>query len=218
MTTEENYFDTQKEEFQRMENTTRQRMEDSSFHCSEQWHLADLSPICSLIYPLAYRLSRSNANSTQGSPGTLHCSAERLAIYFGRDPSTIRRGLNELVRLGFLIKVGARKFKPNVYRVRTHAEWANDNPGKCAVKLFFPYSEEGDPLGRQLWNICGGLIEFKTYQVAYIRTLGLNEEAILKSFTSYWENHDQSKSAKQLTVDFIVKLKKAAFDEQARAA
>lgn len=218
MTTGENYSDTHKEQFRKMENATRQRMEDSSFHCSEQWHLADLSPICSLIYSLAYKLSRSKAKARIGLPSTLYCSAVSLAIYFGRDPSTIRRGLKELVELGFLIKVDARKFKPNVYRVLSHEEWANENPGKCAVKLSLPYTDEGDPLGQDLRSISGGRAEFKAYQVAYIRTLGLPDEVILKNFADYWENHDKDKSAKQVTIDFIVKLKRAAFDEHARAA
>lgn len=198
----------------------RQPMEDSSFHCCEQWHLAGLLPICSLIYPLAYRISQSKGKQERGGPkGTLHCSAESLATYFGRKACTVQRGLKKLRQLGFLELLDARKFKPNVYRVLSHKEWAEIHPGMCATRLSFPYSEECDLLGQSLWNVSGGRVEFLPYLVNNIRKLDLPEETVLRNYADYWENIGKEKPATKVPIDFYIQLKKSTGQgEQKRAA
>lgn len=198
----------------------RQPMEDSPFYCCEQWHLANLKPICSLIYQLAFRISRSKGKQERGGPkGTLHCSAERLAMYFGRNSCTVQRGLKQLQQLGFLELLDARKFKPNVYRVLSHEEWAEIHPGMCATRLSFPYSAECDLLGQSLWNVSGGRVEFLPYLVNNVRKLGLPEETILRAYADYWENIGKDKPTKMVPSDFYIQLKKSTVQgEQERAA
>lgn len=205
--------------FPKTKDAFRQPIEDSPFHCCEQWHLAGLLPICSLIYPLAYRISQSKGKQERGGPkGTLHCSAESLAAYFGRKACTVQRGLKKLRQLGFLELLDARKFKPNVYRVLSHKEWALEHPGMCATRLSFPYSAECDLLGQALWNVSGGRVEFQPHSVNNIRKLDLPEETVLKTFEEYWKNIGKEKPAKMVPIDFYIQLKKTTGQDEQKCA
>jgi hypothetical protein len=219
MTIQDNAAFPKKENFQIPEDSVRQRMEDSPFFCSEYFHLAELSPVCALIYGLAYRISKSSRMRDRGGPkGTLHCSAESLAIYFDRHVATVRSSLKELVKLGFFELLNAGKFRPNVYRVLSHDEWAEKHPGRCATKLTFPYSAESDELGQALWNISGGLVTFKAFQVRNLRRLGLAPERVIELFAEYWEKTGVNLPAMQVPIDFQIRLKQAAHREHLRAA
>jgi AraC-like DNA-binding protein len=188
-----------------MDNTFQSTLENEFFHCSSEWHLARLSPVCALIYPHAFRVGGGVENEL--SERRFFASAEALATYFGYSPSQVRRGLNELEELGFLQLVGAKKFKPNHYRVLSHAEWAQKHLGKCTSQVQSPWTGEGDPLGRSLWRASGGLVKFKEFQTANLRKLGVAEEIIVKEFSNYWERIGQRMSPVNVPRGFYMHMK-----------
>ena len=151
------------------------------FYCSEYFHLAELTPVCSLIYGLAYKLTHSGKNP-------FHVAAEHLGSYLNCSATTIRRGFQELENLGFLELKRSGRFRVNVYGVLSHIEWASLYPGRCCVKGTFPYSQEGDPLGQELWNITGGEVRFQKFQIDNLRKLEPSEERLIRLFDEFWES------------------------------
>lgn len=158
-----------------------------AFECSEQFHLAAMSPVCALIYGLAYRL-------TKGGDLPFFPSASNIAQYVNRSPHQVRRGLKELEKRGFLELEEARKFQPNRYRVISHRVWAGLNPGRCCTKLEYHYSEGADPLGQRLWASSGGRIHFQAFQISNLRTLAATDEEIAEEFEKFWSEHGENLS------------------------
>jgi hypothetical protein len=151
-----------------------------AFECSEYFHLAELSPICSLVYGLAYKL-------TKGGENLFFASADSIAGYLGRSPSQVRRGLKQLEAYGLLNLESAKTFRTNSYRVLSHKDWAAQHPGRCCKKIEFPYTDEGDLLGKQLWQITGGRVKFQQFQVTNLRKLGFSDEEIIAEFADLWK-------------------------------
>lgn len=156
-----------------------------AFQCSEYFHLAELSPICSLIYGLAYKLTKSGKTK-------LFASAESIGEYIDRSPDTVRRGFRELEGLGFLKLERSCKFRPNEYRVLSHKDWITTHPRQCCEKLIYSYTDEGDPLGRELYSITSGRIRFHKFQIDSYRKLGLPEDRIIEVFREFWESTGQT--------------------------
>jgi hypothetical protein len=171
-----------------------------SFECSEQFHLAELSPVCALIYGLAYRL-------TKGGEMPFFPSAGNIAQYINRSPHQVRRGLKELEQYGFLLLEESGRFRPNRYQVVSHKEWATLNQGRCCRKIEFPFSEDGDPLGQKLWAVSGGQVKFQSFQIQNLRTLEATDEEIIEEFQKFWDDRGQNLSPSKVSPFFYMLVK-----------
>lgn len=106
-----------------------------------------------------------------------------MAAYFRVSRWTIARAIDQLVNMGFFEPINKECFHPSVYRVLGHCEWAEKHPGLCIVKETLPWSgEEGDRLGRDLWNVSGGKVKYKEFQLKALRNTGLSDDEILRAF------------------------------------
>lgn len=152
--------------------------DDSPFHCSAEWHLQQMTSRLALaVYCLARKLSRKS--------GVFSASAENVAMYFGVHRNTAQRTLEELANSGFFGLSQIERFKPNVYHVVDHKEWAKKHPGRCVKKSSFPWDGEGDPLGTQLHAISGQRVKFLPNQAAALRKYGLSDDQIEAEFRTF---------------------------------
>jgi hypothetical protein len=190
------------------EETRKRRMEDSPFHCFEQWHLANLKPACALVYPLLYKIAKPVRVGAGDERRLFYASVENLALYFGKNRSTIDRAIKDLIKHSFLEKIKQVKFQPTQYRVVSHEEWASRHPGQCAEMLQFPYSGEIDTLGQTLFTISGGTVKFNRFQVNNIRKLGIRDEDAYTEFATYMDGPGQSEPVRRIPKDFYIKMKK----------
>jgi len=166
-------------------------MNETKFYCCAEWHLARLTPICSLVYPLALRLSKTHG-------GIYTYSAKSVAEFLGYDEWTVRElGYKRLAELGFFVLLERGKFEANVYHVLSHKEWAVAHPNQCAVKATFPWTEEGEKLGQDLYVASGSRVKFKDHQVKFLKSLGLSEERILSEFETFWAEQSGKSPANQ---------------------
>jgi hypothetical protein len=156
---------------------------DSPFHCSAEWHLrqmkAELAP---LLYSWARRLSAKS--------GVFSASAENVAKYFGVHHNSVLRAIKELVETGFFQLERREKFKPNTYIVVDHKSWAAHHPNRCVTEVSFPWTGEGDPLGRELYAISGGRVKFWPNQMEAYRKLDLPDEEIAWQFRNFMARYD----------------------------
>ncbi len=183
-------------------------LENDSFHCSWEWHLARLSSVCSLIYPFAFRLS--GGNETELLHRRFFASADSLAAYFGYSACQVRRGLKELEVVGFFQLIARNKFKPTQFRVLSHNDWASKHKGKCTMKVEFPWAGEGDPLGQSLWRMSGGLVKFGDFQVRNLRNLEVDENKIVDEFSTFWEQTGKRMKAGNVPASFYMAMKSAS--------
>ena len=168
----------------------------TNFHCCPEWHLAKLkSPTGALIYPFAHRLSRRSHKFS--------CSSETVGEFFGRDRKTVLRAFGELCKVGFFELIEKGRFDVNVYRVLSHTEWAAKNPGKCAQKVQYPWTGEGDKLGQRLYAASGTRVKFRSYQVAAFRNTGLDEETIVSLFETFRSGIGQDLKPKNVGYRFL---------------
>lgn len=154
--------------------------DEYSYHCSPEWHLAQLrhTPLAGLLYSFALRISKKS--------GRFHGSVLGIAEYFGVGRWKVQRALAALVDLGFFVRDLQERFTPTVYRVIAHKDWAAQHPGGCAVKAEFPWStEEGDQLGKRLWNASGGKLKYKMFQLKTLRKTGLTDDQIVRAFEGF---------------------------------
>jgi hypothetical protein len=183
----------------------------SSYHCCAEWHLAILSPSCRLVYPFAFRISKTS--------GRFSCSATNVARFFRCDERTIRRAYKELEKLGFFVLIERGLFEPHVYKVLSHKEWSQEHPSECTQKEVFPWTGEGDKLGQALWAASGCKMRFKDYQMIFIRSLGVPEDQILAEFTEFWSTHTHYPKFKRhrrlLAGHFVMHLKDKLTDRAA---
>jgi hypothetical protein len=152
----------------------------SRYHCSPEWHLAQLrnTPFAGLLYSFALRISKQTH--------LFHGSVLGIAEYFGVSRWKVQRAIASLVQLEFFVPVAREVFAPSTYRVISHNEWAADHPGQCAVKETLPWSaEEGDELGVRLWNASGGKVKYQAYQLTALRKTGLTDDEIVKEFETF---------------------------------
>jgi AraC-like DNA-binding protein len=190
---------------QQMDNGPQTTPENEYFHCSWEWHIARLSPVCALIYPLAFKVSGGMGRKL--SDRRFFSSAKALASYFGYSESHIRRGLRELEEVGFFQLIAKKKFKPTHYRVLSHDDWASKHKGKCTTKVEYPWTGEGDSLGQSLWKISGGQVKFAGFQVKNLRNLGVDENKIVEEFSGYWEQTGQRMSPLNVPCGFYMNVK-----------
>ena len=126
------------------------------FSCCAERHLVNSGLALLAIYSKLFALSSGQIGNHEyfGTLGT-------LAEFFGKPYNSIWRAKEVLVKLGFLECLPettngqgvAFFFRTKRYRVISHNEWAERNPGKCYQALEMPWDEHGDPLARRL--LCG---------------------------------------------------------------
>ena len=172
---------------------------DAPYHCCEEWHLARLTPVCVPLYFFARRISYQSK--------IFVCSAVNLAGFLGYNERTIRRGLHQLDEIGFFELEEQHMFCPTKYRVFDHQEWAEQHPGRCAIKVEYPWAGEGDRLGQRLWVESGSRIKFAEFQVCNIRKLGLGEGEVLQEFKTYMEGAGRFKKPKNVPGGFYLYLR-----------
>jgi hypothetical protein len=164
---------------------------ETKFYCCSEWHLARLSPICSLVYPLALRLSKTHG-------GMYTYSAKSVAEFLGYDEWTVRElAYKKLAKLGFFILVEKGLFEANAYQVLTHKEWAVAHPNQCAIKTEYVWTGEGDKLGQDLYVVSGAQVKFKEHQIKFLRSLGLPEDKIRSEFAMFWTEQSSKSHANQ---------------------
>lgn len=152
----------------------------AEYFCTIEWHLAQLGPCARIIYPFAFRISKTSKK--------FFCSAVRMATHFGYEERQIRRALEQLKGAGFFVLKSERPFESSVYRVLSHKEWAKQHPDKCAEKIAFPWSTEGgDELGRRLYAVSGGQVKLLAHQVRWLRNTNLPEDTIVAEFDRFSE-------------------------------
>ena len=166
-------------------------VELSSFYCCAERHLARLSGVCGLIYPFALRISKKS--------GKFSCSAASVAEFFGVNLRTAQRGYQQLKKLGFfvLVESGKQSFEPSIYRVLSHTEWAERNPGRCTEKIAYPWTKDGDAMGKALWAASGCQVQFSAFQVNAFRNTGLSESEIVSLFESWYPLHKAEQKGKK---------------------
>lgn len=167
--------------------------QDSPYHCSAEWHLAALRPICALIHGFALHIGWESR--------TFSCSAVNMAEYLQRNESTIRAGYKELEDLGFFEKKIQGRFNSSVYRVLNHEEWAKKNPGRCVQKLDFGWKD--DPLGQRLYIASGMRVKWREQQINALRNVGSTDERIVEEFERYYELEGQRKKPSNVPIGFI---------------
>lgn len=164
--------------------------EYSNYHCSPEWHLAQLArtPFAALLYPFAHRISKDT--------GSFHGSVVGIAAYFDVSRWKVQRAIKALLDLGFFVLISQEPFMPSVYGVLSHKEWAAARPGGCVVKETFRWSgESGDPLGVQLWNVSGGRVKYQPYKLAALRKTGLTDDQIVGKFGQFIANENARRKA-----------------------
>jgi hypothetical protein len=155
---------------------------EASFYCSVEWHLYRMK---SEFAPVLYSWARKITYKT----GVLSASAERIAQYFSVERKTVLRALDELSLAGFLELTQIERFKPNVYKIVGHTEWAKRHPRRCVKKISFPWDGEGDLLGQQLFAISGQRVKFLPNQVAGLRALGFSGEKIIEAWRLFLDDN-----------------------------
>lgn len=182
--------------------------ENEFFHCSWEWHIARLSPVCALIYPLAFRVGGGISTALENR--RFFASASSLAEYFAYSECQVRRALKELEAAGFFQLIARKKFRPTHYRVFGHEDWASMHKGKCTTRVQYPWTGEGDPLGQELWKRSCGQVKFMPFQIEGLRNLGVDEDKILEEFSVYWEQTGERMNPKNVPASFHMFIKNAS--------
>jgi len=153
---------------------------ESQFHCSAEWHLRQMkSRFAPLLYSWARRLSKKSR--------VFSASAENVSAYFYVDRKTVLSALDELAVSGFFEITHSERFKPSLYLVVDHRDWAKRHPDRCLERVSFPWEGEGDSLGRQLYAISGGRVKFWPRHMTGLRNLGFSDEQIIEQFRGFME-------------------------------
>jgi hypothetical protein len=152
------------------------------FHCSWEWHFR---PMISHFAPLLYSWGRRlSANSDSFYP-----SAVNVAKHFDPDRTTVLSALEEMVSEDWAEVVHKEAGKPVTYRFIDHEEWARNHPGCCVEKDTMPWEGEGDPLGKQLYAISGGLAKFLPGQMKALRKSELPDVQIAAEFRIFLDRN-----------------------------
>jgi hypothetical protein len=190
----------------------------SSFHCSWEWHFAHFK---SRLAPLLYNWGCRLANKSD----SFYPSAENMASHFCRDRTTVFRALQELVAMGWAEVIHQEPGKPVVYRFIDHEEWARNHPDECNEKDVMPWEGQGDPLGRELYAVSGGLAKFLPYQMTGLRKSGFPDEQIKSEFRTFLDRNPQTGSDWQnvyypfrsYLIQLAKSLSKAAAEKNSRS-
>jgi len=184
--------------------------DNSHYHCTSEWHFAQLSGKgayhASLLYTFSLRLSKNSR--------TFFCSVPRLADYFGVDERTIRKAIKQLVKLHFWEVLGGQhggEHYATRYRPLMHREWIERyGTANCVHRLDMPWKdEELDPLGREMYALSGGRFTPYVNFVKGIRNTGHSDAAILEYFAQFvvTQRPNGRRFAKGFAGDFIKYLR-----------
>jgi hypothetical protein len=152
--------------------------DNGRFECSVEWHFSDRSlyfPF--MVYSWASRLS---VNS-----GKFFCSVATVSTRFAVSPTTSKRAFQVLESMRFFVRIHFEHGRPVVYKVISHADWAQEHPGLCTVRDTMPWDGEGDLLGRDLYVASGGFARFFPCHMPALRKLGLSDPEILAQFNLF---------------------------------
>lgn len=176
----------------------------TSFYCSASWHIEN--GLAFRIYELAYMLTHPKGKLVT----TFRASAPQLADYFRYRERSIYTALEDLTNLGFFVLIERGFFESNIYGVISHSEWAKTNLNRCAEKLEYSYSAEGDPLGVDLYALSNGRVKFIPFQIKTIREIGFTEDEIKTYFQSFLSSiaGEKHKTRKSIPGRFIMYLRK----------
>jgi hypothetical protein len=169
-----------------------------SFYCSPEWHLARLKshPYALHVYTLAYRVSRHKEEDVRNKADRFHGSAQSVAAFLNLSRWTIGRAMEALEEHGWFQVISREKFQPTTYRVVSHNEWIEKNPGCCGEKETFVWSQEdGDELGIRLWNASGGKIKYNPFQLVALRRTGLRDDQIMLEFQTFTASEERRRNA-----------------------
>lgn len=169
----------------------------SPYHCTAEWHLARLRPICALIHSFALHIGHESKRFA--------CSAVSMAEYFEYNEATIREGFQQLEKLGFFEKMIQGTFNASVYRVFNHEEWTMKHPDQCVIKLDPGWKD--DPLGQRLHVASGMRVKWYAPQIGALRKVGLTDEQIVAEFERYYELEGQRKKSSNVPKGFIFHLR-----------
>jgi len=183
--------------------------ENSFYHCTSEWHLAQLDGKGSLhaltLYTFSLRLAKKS--------GVFFCSLPRLAEYFEKDQRTIRKAKDCLVHTGFWEVLGgvyggesAARYKPLI-----HDDWRKKHgTTKCVQRLDMPWASEPlDALGQGMYAASGGRYTPYTNFLKGLRGLGHSDAALLVHFKAFAATQQPNgrRFAKGFTADFFKYLK-----------
>lgn len=179
----------------------------SEYYCTAEWHISRMKSRWALaVYNFALRISKTS--------GIFYCSALRLAEYFGCNEKSIRRAHEELVGVGFLKLIDRPLFEASVYEPVKHKSWAEMYPGKCVTKREFPWSGDGDQLGRDLWSVSGGQAPFMNHHIKALKKHGFSDAETISEFKAFWSSRrhsmkaDRFKSKRRLLIGQFINLMK----------
>jgi len=170
---------------------------ETQFHCDIFWHLDGLSL---RIYLLASKIAYES--------GKFFASIGNLADYFDAGYSTVSEHLKHLTKEGFLEIVEQMPFRPTVYRVISHDEWASLHLKQCCQKETFPWTDDPlvDPLAQKFHSFSGGQIKFRENDMRGLQKLNLADEILVQDFSDYFEK----------TWPYCIKSQRAAFNFSGR--
>jgi hypothetical protein len=163
---------------------------ETQFHCDISWHLKGLAL---QIYILASKLAHES--------GKFFPAIANLAQFYDVGESTVSRALGQLEKNGFLNVEECELFKPTVYRVVSHSDWASKHPGKCCQKETLPWTGDPlvDPLAPKFHSVSGGRIKFRENDMKGLRKLNRPDEELVAEFSDFfeekWEYCSQNKQA-----------------------
>ncbi len=167
----------------------------SEFLCSPEWHIMRLDSAVDAtlaLYSLAIRLTHAGKKN-------YHASVPQLMHHFDRSEATFHRAYGNLRKIGFFILVesGKDNWEPNTFSVLPHDQWAKAHPNQCAVTFDNNWTDGYDPLGIELFNVSGGKVKFRAFQIGWYRNNGLTDEEIVMLFKVWYPAHAKNQKGKK---------------------
>jgi len=162
--------------------SSRGKDEPRPFHCSWEWHFGDMN---SRFAPLLYSWGRGLSFKTD----SFYPSLQNIATHFRRDRTTVLRALQELLDYDWIEVTNKEPGKTVRYRFLDHEEWSRKYPHNCIEKDVMPWEGEGDPLGKQLHAISGGLAKFLPRQMDGLRKSVFSDQQIADEFQIFLDRN-----------------------------
>lgn len=163
---------------------------ESKFHCSAEWHLAQMLPLCAPVYAWSWRIAKS---------GRFSVSEIHAMEYFGCGRTTMVEVYKQLRESGFfrLIHSGKEEFESSIYEPISHDKWAKAYPGRCLQKEPDLTILNNDPLGKDLYAASGAKIKVKDFQIARYRRLGFADYDVVEHFKEWLPKHEANQKGKK---------------------
>ncbi len=174
------------------------------YKCGMHYHFPIKRAVCAKTYELAMQVTAKSDRRV------FWVSAEQRARDWGVDDKTVRRGDEDLVKLGFFELLEARAFQSNQYLVITHDEWAKRHPGKCLQREVMPWSEDvQDPLATMLYKASRRRLKVFPAHIQSLRSHGLDDQQIAAACAVYADFEDRKKKPTKEASHFCLCMKTA---------